>query len=69
MEKCPKCNYYTLSYDPRLGTAICTRYSCDYSEVVSDSDDYYKKFVISQYNWDNFCASTPPFVRKLRGFT
>ena len=67
MEKCPKCNCYTLSYDPRLRMAICTRHSCNYSKVVNDSEDYYNKFVISRDNWDNFCASTPLFVRKLRG--
>jgi len=67
MEKCPKCNNYTLSYDPRSGKANCTRFNCNYSEIVDNSDDYYNKYVISKFNWDNYCAQTPLFVRELRG--
>lgn len=67
MERCPRCNNYTLNYDPRLGTATCTRFDCRYSEVVVNSDEYFNKFVISSSNWDNYCSQTPLFVRKLRG--
>jgi len=67
MERCPKCKDYTLSYDPLRCGAVCTSYDCDYIEMVSDIDEYFKVYVISKLNWDNYCASTPFFIRELRG--
>lgn len=67
MERCPKCNDYTLSYDPLRGAAVCTSHGCDYIKTVSDTDEYFKVYVTSKLNWDNYCASTPLFIRQLRG--
>ncbi len=66
-EKCPRCESYTLSYDPARRTARCYRLDCDFEEKVNDVDEYFKKFVITKLNWTNYCASTPFFVRKIRG--
>lgn len=66
-EKCPRCESYSLSYDPVRGTARCYRMDCDFEEKVKDVDDYFDRFVIAKLNWDNYCASTPFFVRKIRG--
>ena len=67
MEKCPDCKDYTLSYDSRRGFAVCNKYDCDYIKKVENSEDYFKKFVTSKFNWSNYCAKTPNFVRVLRG--
>jgi len=66
-EKCPSCQSYTLSYDPVRKTARCYRVDCDFEEKVTDGDEYFEKFVITKLNWTNYCASTPAFVRKIRG--
>ena len=67
MEKCPKCEDYTLSYNPRRCVAVCNSHDCDYIQKVEDMEDYFNRYVISELNWDNYCAKTPLFVRKLRG--
>lgn len=67
MEKCPKCRDYTLSYDARIHAAVCTKYTCGFVFQVQDVQDYYDNFVISEINWNNYCAKTPRYVRTLRG--
>lgn len=67
MEICPKCKSYTLSYDSRRCVAICNSYECDYIYRVKDIEDYFNQFVVSELNWNNYCAKTPSFIRKLRG--
>jgi hypothetical protein len=67
MEICPKCHDYTLSYDPSRRTAICCSCSCNFEESVNGLEDYFNTYVISELNWDNYCAKTPLFIRKLRG--
>lgn len=66
-EICPHCKSYTLSYDPVRKTARCYSLECDFEKRVQDEDDYFNKFVISELNWTNYCASTPTFVRQIRG--
>jgi hypothetical protein len=66
-QKCPNCESYTLSYDPVRRTARCYRLDCDFEQRVKDEDEYYNKFVLIKRNWSNYCASTPLFVRKIRG--
>ena len=68
-EKCPMCKSYTLSYDPIRETARCYLFDCAFEKKVKDKDEYYKDFVLTERNWDNYCASTPLFVRKIRGTT
>ena len=67
MEKCPKSKDNYLSYDPHRKTACCVSHDCDFEEKVLDQEDYFRKFVISSLNWENYCARTPLFVRKIRG--
>lgn len=67
MEKCPKCSDYTLSYEPQERDAVCKSYTCDFSQKVTDVNQYHKSYVISELNWKNYCAKTPLFIRKLRG--
>lgn len=66
-EICPKCKSYTLSYNPVRRSAMCYRLDCDFEERVPDEDNYFNRFVITKLNWTNYCASTPTFVRKIRG--
>jgi hypothetical protein len=67
MEICPKCHDYTLSYDPSRKVALCYSHACDYEMSVTGLEEYFKNYVISELNWENYCAKTPIFVRKLRG--
>jgi len=67
MEICPKCRDYTLSYDPARRVAICYSKKCNYCQPINDYKDYFKSFIISKLNWENYCAKTPSSIRKLRG--
>ena len=67
MERCPKCLDYTLSFDPMSSTAVCNSYHCDFEQNVQNQNQYFKRYVITELNWNNYCAQTPTFVRKLRG--
>jgi hypothetical protein len=66
MEKCPKCKDFTLSFDPKKSMAACNSFSCNYSKGVNNINGYFKSFVVSKLNWDNYCAQTPLFVRQIR---
>jgi len=67
MERCPKCLDYTLSFDPMNSTAVCNSYRCDFAQNVQNQNQYFKSYVITKLNWNNYCAQTPIFVRRLRG--
>jgi len=66
MEICPKCKKYSLSLDLRDSVARCYNSDCDFKEKVKDYDDYFEKFKISELNWENYCAQTPPNFRRER---
>jgi hypothetical protein len=66
MEKCPKCKDFTLSFDPKRSMAACSSFTCSYSKLVNNNNEYFKNFVVSKLNWDNYCAQTPVFVRQIR---
>jgi transcription initiation factor TFIIIB Brf1 subunit/transcription initiation factor TFIIB len=63
MEICPECSEYSLSLDLRNGLARCYNRDCCFKEEIIDYDDYFKRFVISELNWANYCAQTPASLR------
>ncbi len=68
MERCPERRDYILSFDRRRRAAVCSnKHSCKFFEKATDQKDYFNRFVVSELNWENYCASTPAFVRKARG--
>ncbi len=63
MEICPECNQYALSLDLRNSLARCYNRECNFKTKIKGCDDYFEQFEISNLNWPNYCAKTPPSLR------
>jgi hypothetical protein len=68
MQICPKCGQYTLGAHLRNSVALCYNLNCDFEEKIKGFRDYFERFEISELNWPNYCAQTPPSMRVLEPF-
>ena len=66
MEVCPNCERISLIHDRRRGVAKCYNPKCNYEREVRDRKDYFKRYVATPLNYENYCAQTPVFIRTVK---